>query len=364
LANRLSCASSPPTKDNKNEDSKKFRDNVAIIMMAPHRYLLSLYQYCWALTGGAVAEAQKIGTATRILTAVNGDYGSVEVREPVHKDENIRTSKSGLGEFVFADGTRFAVGAGSSVKLDKFVYDDSQSVQKLSIRAAKGTFRWISGRSKSSAYEIKTPVGTIGIRGTKFDFYVGADGTTAIVLLGGAVRFCGTGGCVQLRRKCDCVIAKPRQRPTVTRASRRTLTTLGNARALPFLTGTQTLSGGFGASTGCGMSMAAATEPGRNNQQRSAPDRSAPNREAPARSNSPARSAPDRSAPNTEAPAPNRPDAPAPNRPDAPTPNNPDPPGTPEATKRGHGYGDENHTHAHDPQGKAKGQGRGRGNER
>ena len=317
----------------------------------PHRYLLSL-PVLLALTGGAVAEAQKIGTATRILTAVNGDYGSVEVREPVHKDENIRTSKSGLGEFVFADGTRFAVGAGSSVKLDKFVYDDSQSVQKLSIRAAKGTFRWISGRSKSSAYEIKTPVGTIGIRGTKFDFYVGADGTTAIVLLGGAVRFCGTGGCVQLQRRCDCVIAKPRQRPTVTRASRRTLTTLGNARALPFLTGTQTLSGGFGASTGCGMSMAA-TQPGGNNQQRSAPDRSAPNREAPARSNSPARS---------ESPAsPNR-STPAPNRPDAPTPNNPDPPGTPEATKRGHGYGDKNHTHAHDPQGKAKGQGRGRGN--
>jgi len=327
-----------------------------------HRYLLSL-PVLLALTGGAVAEAQRIGTATRILTAVNGDYGSVEVKEPVHRNENIRTSKSGLGEFVFADGTRFAVGAGSSVKLDKFVYDDSRSIQKLSIRAAKGTFRWISGRSKSSAYEIKTPVGTIGIRGTKFDFYVGADGTTAIVLLSGAVRFCGAGGCVQLQRRCDCVIAKPRQRPTVTRASRRTLTTLGNARALPFLTGTQTLSGGFGASTGCGMSMAS-TEPGGNNQERSAPDRSGPNGEAPTRSNSPARSESPAS-PNSSTPTPNRPDASTPNRPDAPTPNNPpDPPGTPEATKRGHGNGDNNHTHVHDPQGKAKGQGRGRGNRR
>ena len=331
-----------------------------------HGYLLSL-PVLLALTGGAVAEAQRIGTATRILTAVNGDYGSVEVKEPVHKNENIRTSKSGLGEFVFADGTRFAVGAGSSVKLDKFVYDDSRSIQKLSIRAAKGTFRWISGRSKSSAYEIKTPVGTIGIRGTKFDFYVGADGTTAIVLLSGAVRFCGAGGCVQLQRRCDCVIAKPRQRPTVTRASRRTLTTLGNARALPFLTGTQTLSGGFGASTGCGMSMAS-TEPGGNNQERSAPDRSGPNREAPTRSNSPTRSESPAS-PNGESPArsnsPARSDSPASPNGSTPAPNNPnDPPGTPDANKRGHGLGDENHTHVHDPQGNAKGQGRGRGNRR
>ncbi len=171
------------------------------------------------VSSGAHAETERVGTATLIKTAVNGDYGSLEVKEPVHRNERIRTSKSGLGEFLFRDGTKLAVGWGSNVVIDKFVFDDSNSVQKLSIKVAKGTFRWVSGLSKSTAYEINTPAGTIGVRGTKFDFYVGADGTTAVVLLSGSAQFCGAGGCVQLRRRCDCVIAQARR--TDGRPSRR-----------------------------------------------------------------------------------------------------------------------------------------------
>ena len=250
----------------------------------------------------ALSEAEQIGTATRIKTSVNGDYGSVEVSEPVHRNERITTSKSGLGEFLFRDGTKLAVGWGSVVKIDKYVFDDSNSVKKLTIRAAKGTFRWISGNSKSTAYSILTPAGTIGVRGTKFDFYVAPDGTVGLVMLSGSAQFCGAGGCIALTRRCDCLIAKPGRKPTVSRASRKTLQTLGNTKALPFLTGNQALSGRFGASTGCGMNVAAVQEPNKTEpkeSKRSAPDRSQPNR--------------------PDAPSPSRPDAP--NRRDAPTPN-------------------------------------------
>ena len=224
-----------------------------------------------------MSEAERIGQATRIQTTVNGDYGELAVKEPVHRNEKIRTSKSGLGEFLFRDGTKFAVGQGSDVKIDKFVFDDadSSSLEKLSIKVSKGTFRWISGASKSKAYEIHTPVGTIGVRGTKFDFYVGADGTTAVVLLSGRAQFCGAGGCVQLQRRCDCVIAKRGQRPSLSRASRQTLATLGNKQALPFLSGNQKLSGAFGQSTGCNMSTASLeeTNPGRDKPSREKPSR-------------------------------------------------------------------------------------------
>ena len=97
--------------------------------------------------------AEKVGEAVLIKTAVLGGNRPLVVRAPVHRDERIRTSNTGLGQFVFRDGTKLAVGWGSSVVIDKYVFDDSNSVKKLSIRAAKGTFRWISGKSKSSAYE-------------------------------------------------------------------------------------------------------------------------------------------------------------------------------------------------------------------
>src|SRR5262245_29167678 len=203
--------------------------------------------------------AEAVGQAVLIKTAVTGATGPLVVRAPVHRDERIRTSNTGLGQFVFLDGTKLAVGWGSSVVIDKFVFDDSNSVKKLTVKAAKGTFRWISGNSNSSAYQIVTPAGTIGVRGTAFDFSIGPDGTTAVVLLNGAAQICGPGGCRQLTKKCDCVVAKRNGQMTAARrVTRDVLGTLGSQQALPFLSGSQTLSGslGFVGAGGCGLSSA------------------------------------------------------------------------------------------------------------
>ena len=209
--------------------------------------------FCFAVPSMA---SEVVGQAVVIKTKVTGQGGPLSVKEPVHRDERISTSASGLGQFLFRDGTKLAVGGGSSVVIDKFVFDDSNSVKKLSIKAAKGTFRWISGRSKSSAYQIETPAGTIGVRGTAFDFYVGPDGTAAVVLLSGAARLCGAKGCKQLKRSCDYVVAKRNGAATAARRVDRSIfSTLGNKRALPFLSGAQQLTSGFGSRYGCGISM-------------------------------------------------------------------------------------------------------------
>ena len=49
---------------------------------------------------------EQVGQATLIRTAVTGGKGPLAVKSPVHRDERIRTSQSGLGEFRFADGTK------------------------------------------------------------------------------------------------------------------------------------------------------------------------------------------------------------------------------------------------------------------
>lgn len=211
------------------------------------------------LNMGAAFAKEAVGEATLVKTRVTGDGKTLAASAPVHRDERIQTSNTGLGEFLFRDGTKFAVGWNSTVVIDKFVFDDSTTVKKLSLNAAKGTFRWISGKSKSSAYQIVTPAGTLGVRGTGVDIYVGQGGITAIVLLEGAATFCGRGGCQDLRRRCDVVVATPSggvQSPE--KVDRSTLNVLGSRRALPFLSGDQRLSSKFRRiSNGCGMSSAA-----------------------------------------------------------------------------------------------------------
>ena len=198
-----------------------------------------------ALASGPLVAAEKVGEAVLIRTSVTGGSGALATRSPVHRDEQIRTSKTGLGEFLFRDGTKFAIGWNSNVTIDKFVFDDSRTVKNLTIKAAKGSFRWISGGSSSSAYKIKTPAGTIGIRGTAFDFYVGANGTTAVVLFNGSAQFCGRNGCRTLNRRCDIIIATRAGVQDPRRLDQNAIRDLGTQRALPFISGSQALSGRF-----------------------------------------------------------------------------------------------------------------------
>ncbi|WP_331374660.1 FecR family protein [Sinorhizobium chiapasense] len=273
--------------------------------------------------------AEAIGEAVRIRTEVRGAGGPLAVKDPVYRDERILTSKSGLGQFVFRDGTKLAVGWGSSVVIDKFVFDDSNNLQKLSLRATKGTFRWVSGKSKSTAYEILTPAGTIGVRGTAFDFYVGGDGTTALVLLNGEASFCGPGGCKQLTRRCDCVVANRNGNVTDTRrVNRRILEALGNEGALPFLSGNQQLSGGLGW-VGGGCSIRAALPIPPTQPERFKPEKKqAQQQKPPPKPDKPDKPPPKPDKPDKPPPKPDKPDKPPPkpDKPETPRPDKPEKP--------------------------------------
>ena len=225
-----------------------------------------------ASAASAAIAAERVGEAVLIKTSVTGDGRSLATSSPVHRDERLKTSSTGLGEFLFEDGTKFALGMNSSIVVDKFVYAGNRTFKDLTINAAKGSFRWISGGSPSSAYKINTPSGTIGIRGTALDVYVGTGGVTAVVLLKGAARFCGRNGCQELQRRCDYVVATPRggiTRPA--RVQKAVLRELANARALPFLTGDQRLSRRFQAGDSCGLSSSISTVPSDSFQRGSVP---------------------------------------------------------------------------------------------
>jgi hypothetical protein len=211
-----------------------------------------------ALLSVSLAFAQEqVGQATLIKTAVTGDAGPLAISSPVYRDERISTSQSGLGEFTFRDGTKFAVGGNSSVVIDKFVFDDAKTFNQLTLNAARGSFRWISGKSKSDAYQIVTPAGTLGVRGTRLDIFIGPNGLTSVVLLEGAAQFCGTNGCEELRRRCDVVVATPGgDVAPASRVNRDIYSTVGTDAAFPFLSGRQQLTRGFYgfASGSCGLS--------------------------------------------------------------------------------------------------------------
>jgi len=63
------------------------------------------------------------------------------------------------------DKTTLHVGPSSTVRLDKFVYDPNKGTKSVVIDATKGAFRFSTGAQGGGNVQVKTPHGTLGIRG-------------------------------------------------------------------------------------------------------------------------------------------------------------------------------------------------------
>ena len=124
---------------------------------------------------GAPAVASPVGQAVKASSTVSasGNSGSrvLGSSSPVYFMDRLKTNGSGIGQFEFVDGTKLAMGPSATVVVDKYIVK-GRSVQRLGIGATKGAFRFISGHSGSSAYNIINPYGSIGVRGTAFDFTI------------------------------------------------------------------------------------------------------------------------------------------------------------------------------------------------
>jgi hypothetical protein len=77
----------------------------------------------------------------------------------------VRTGSAGQANLRFRDSTKLSVGPSSNVRLDKFVYDPNKGSGSVAIEASKGAFRFVTGSQNKGEYKIKTPYGTLGVRG-------------------------------------------------------------------------------------------------------------------------------------------------------------------------------------------------------
>jgi len=115
----------------------------------------------------AASNAQEaIGKATSVRPQADGSHGGpLSGGSNVYAKETVRTGQSGQADMQFHDSSKLKVGPSSSVKLDKFVYDPNKSGGTVAIEATRGTFRFVTGSQGAGAYKVKTPYGTLGVRG-------------------------------------------------------------------------------------------------------------------------------------------------------------------------------------------------------
>ena len=150
---------------------------------------LGLSMIAAALLGTAAsAVASDIGTTIVVVRTVTGTLETqtrqLVLHDDVGQNEVIATAPDAASEIEFVDGTKLSLGPRARVVLDKFVYDPDPAKGKFYMTVSEGVFRFATGHMDHQSYAITTPNGTLGVRGTEFNFIVGHDKTIVQVLEG------------------------------------------------------------------------------------------------------------------------------------------------------------------------------------
>ncbi|BCP52727.1 hypothetical protein K32_13440 [Kaistia sp. 32K] len=142
-----------------------------------------------ALSATAASAAETlIGRAgavhNKVEGVVRGTARPLAVRDPLIQNQQVRTGRDATAQLLFLDETSLNVGPGSDITLDRFVYDPGSARNDIALRATKGIFRFVSGSSDPRSYHLKTPVATIGVRGTIYDTIVGPNESVIVLVEG------------------------------------------------------------------------------------------------------------------------------------------------------------------------------------
>jgi hypothetical protein len=140
------------------------------------RLIVALAASFALLLGSAAAQEDgRIGTVKTLRgeARIVGAAGAIpaEIGSALHQNDVLETGKDGALGVTFIDNTTLSLGANSRITLTKVVFDPDKSNFAFLANIARGTFMFVSGgigKLSPQSEQITTPVGTIGIRGTRF----------------------------------------------------------------------------------------------------------------------------------------------------------------------------------------------------
>ncbi len=123
----------------------------------------------------AMADEAAIGYVKTVkgdaMVITGGQQVKAEVGTPVITGSKLKTGSNGSMGVTFKDNTVMSFGPNTELTVDEYLYAPNQGKLKLGASMAKGTLAYLSGaiaKIKPDAVSVKTPTGTIGVRGTHF----------------------------------------------------------------------------------------------------------------------------------------------------------------------------------------------------
>ncbi len=106
--------------------------------------------------------------------------------EAIFIGDRIRSGNAAAMQVVLLDETVFTIGADSDITVDEFVYNPATGAGTLTASVGRGAFRFVTGKIaqvRPESMTVKTPIATIGVRGTMMSGFTTA--TRSAIFLNG-----------------------------------------------------------------------------------------------------------------------------------------------------------------------------------
>lgn len=173
-------------------------------MLGLHRVVTSIGFFLLSSAAIAAPVGSATGVVPEAVVHVASEQRILVVGDDLQLGDLIQTGSGGHVEVMFLDGTKLVVGPASALMIEDYLLRNDGSAGKFAINALAGTFRFMSGNSPKDRYRIDTPSGTIGIRGTEFDFVVNGRAGTQVLMYKGATELCAhNGDCAVISQTCE-----------------------------------------------------------------------------------------------------------------------------------------------------------------
>ena len=143
-------------------------------------------------------DTSPIGQTTAVVRdvqgAINAKSTPLKIGDKLVFLEEISAGEASAAQMRFIDATELSVGANSRVTLDAFVFTGSGSPPAMATQLVTGVLRFVTGQMEKDAYNVRTGVAVVGVRGTVFDLIIAPDGATIVYVEEGSIQFANLGG--------------------------------------------------------------------------------------------------------------------------------------------------------------------------
>lgn len=138
----------------------------------------------------AVTQAGKTIIAKGQVQASQENTASRDLkrRSPIFDIDKVATGEQSKAQFRMSDGSLFALKQSTTLLVSEYNYAPAAENNSMVVELVEGGLRSVTGAIKANngSFEMKTPVGSIGIRGTHFEVEI-VDGNMFLAVWDGAI---------------------------------------------------------------------------------------------------------------------------------------------------------------------------------